>query len=161
VKRKLLVKTRTKTGLGIIHKERVVADPARWLFVSMIQRAEKKMPSTSNSAESKNRPLNDKTTRTNSLWASFFLLSETMFRKLRPFCEILETGFQQALKKGVRCPQTVPCEQRRAEWENFGITANQRDCGETVLVSALYRVHIPCSHQFSIEVSCPILRDEM
>jgi hypothetical protein len=66
IERKLLVKSLAKTRLGLIHAQLVVADPVRWLFVSMIHVIGTKTPSTTNSFESMNEHLNNKTTRTNS-----------------------------------------------------------------------------------------------
>jgi hypothetical protein len=84
-----------------------------------------------------------------------------MFRKLGTFRELSDAGLRRGPKEGVRSGRTLAVEQIRSECENFGTSADHCDCEETVLASALYRGHIPCSHQFSFGVSGPTLSDEI
>jgi hypothetical protein len=65
------------------------------------------------------------------------------------------------LKKAVRHAQILSVGQMRAECESFDITADYCHCEQTVLVSLVYRIYIPCSRKFSIGVSLSTCSDEI
>jgi hypothetical protein len=50
----------------------------------------------------------------------------------------------------MRRSQTVTVEQMRAEYKSFAKTSEYCEWEETLLLSALYLVRAPCSHQFSL-----------
>jgi hypothetical protein len=152
---KHLLKMLRMVGLGMTNGRIGVDDQVKWDAISMIKRVEVNLPSTSNALESFHGHANEQTPRRNDFLPSIVRASTMMIRKTLSFRASLEANFAIVVRKAHRRAKNTDPEILSREREQYETTIADCGCGETRHYSAMYRIHCPCSHQYSIGASKP------
>jgi hypothetical protein len=139
-----------KVGRGFVDGVITFTDSGRtrWRQVSMLERVETRMPTTSNTIESLNGRLNEKTPRFNSFWGSLHRLREAIMKKTGNYFFSVKHNLSYAMVRAERRGQILPADRMRREMDFFETTAEHCLCGETVFASGMYRTDVLCSHRF-------------
>jgi hypothetical protein len=150
-----LHKALRKVGLGFRRGRIVVEDVARWHEVSMMERVETAMPTTTNSLESTHGHLNAGTPRRNSFWSSLHRIISAILSKSANHWSCVEHNFADEVRGSfTRFSKTDPVVmQQEVNW--YQTTTTSCRCGETIHLSRMYGVHMPCSHQYSLGAKKP------
>ncbi|KAK8892033.1 hypothetical protein M9Y10_029255 [Tritrichomonas musculus] len=88
-----------KVGLSFIQNKIEITDPKRWQQVSLIQRKEYRMPSTTNSLESTHGHLNHEISRRKNFWKSMFKISNHLIQKVNTFQQNVQHNYNYQKKK--------------------------------------------------------------
>jgi hypothetical protein len=140
-----------KAELGIENDSIVIIHRDRSKQGSIWQRAEAwNMPATTNSVESMNGQMNEKTPKRNSFWRSMFSIVGMMFQKTQLFRQHTLQNFNDALKPARKRTRRGPIDIMTAECQYFTSSAEKCEYSDTRLQSKMFRVQIPCSHQFAL-----------
>jgi hypothetical protein len=139
-------------GLAFLEGRIQIVNQGRWRQVSMLERGGTKMPATSNAIESLNGRLNGVTPRLNSFWGSLTRLADISLRRGEAFHRCLIHNFQYEYRKAVKRHAVIATEQMDRELAFVETTDVTCLCGETALTSDMYRIPVPCSHQFALLV---------
>jgi hypothetical protein len=123
---------------------------ARWRQVSMLERFDTKMPTTSNTIECLNGHLNERTPRFNTFWGSLHRLRELIIQRIDNFHNCLVHNMRYEQRKARRRCRCLPAARMRRELGFFCTTSDQWRCGETRFACELYRADIPCSHRLAL-----------
>ena len=118
------------------------------------------MPSTTNSLESSHGHLNGKIPRRNDFWSGMTRLVEFIIIKENNFKKALRCNFSRAirvLEKTTKLNMNSMEEQKGA----YNTSLTTCDCGETLLISKLFRTKIPCSHIYSMTATLPTFPDNL
>jgi hypothetical protein len=144
-----------KAGLAINFREGVVqsiviANRERWAQVSIVQKIEDHLPSTTNSLESMNGHLNASVTRNNGFWPSLLRLTEHIEHGIQHFALSVKHNFNRATHKTWALAQSLDITEMNNQIAYFHSTKETWECVETLHVSTLYGIHIPCCHQMHL-----------
>lgn len=155
-----LNKVLSKVGLAFKKKKIVVNDARRWEQVSMQKRAAFKMPSCTNQIESAHGHLNALVPRRNSFFSSIQrLIEETLYRTLN-----LETNFKNnysRFKKKIKnIAKSTPDLVMKSMIADYGTDINEKvcHCGQSILMSSMMDIHLPCSHLYHIGEKFPSIQ---
>lgn len=123
-----------------------IFDAEQWDSISLIERVKYKLPTTTNALESSHGHLNSKTPRRNDFYTSLSRLISFTIEKTHNFKKAYQTNFNRAKRKIF--DQCSPFYEQLLikESAQYNSTKEKCDCGETVLLSAMMRVKLPCSH---------------
>ena len=140
-----------KAGLAYLPetKKIIVADTEKWDAISQIERIKYSMPSTTNALESSHGHLNSQIPRRNNFWSAMLRLTKYVLRKEYGFNESLIRNYQREkriIKKTAKDNSSIIDKQI----QYYNTTPDKCECGETSLLSKMFRVKIACSHIFSI-----------
>jgi hypothetical protein len=115
------------------------------------------MPTKTNSLESTQGHLNAKTPRRNPLWQSLFRISLAMQTKSKSLWSCVQNNFANEVRelftRSMKLDRTLM--QQEVDW--YQTTSISCNCGETIHLSSMYRVTMPCSHQYFLRVVKPSL----
>jgi hypothetical protein len=150
-----LKKTLRKVGLDLKRGRIVIGNAERWHEVSMMERVETAMPTTTNSLESTHGHLNADTPRRNSFWPSLHRIIGAILTKSTNFWSCIQHNFAdevcESLTRFVKTDPVVM--QQEMDW--YKTTPRSCGCGETIHLSKMYGVRMPCSHQYCLGVAKP------
>jgi hypothetical protein len=150
-----LDKALRKVGLAMRNGVIIVENEERWHEVSMLERVETAMPTTTNSLESSHGHLNEKTPRRNTFWKSLARIICTMLTKSTNFWSCVHHNFADEVRESFgRFLKMDPMVLRQEiNWYRTSRTAC--NCGETIHLSKIYGIQMPCSHQYGLGVEKP------
>jgi hypothetical protein len=114
------------------------------------------MPATTNCEEAMNRHINDNTPRRNSFWRSMFCIAGMMFQKTQLFRFHALHNFHNAVKRARQRARQVPASVMMAECQFFQASPHSCNCTETRLQSKMFRMNLPCIHQFAMRFQAGI-----
>jgi hypothetical protein len=139
-------------GMAFLDGQVEIVNHSQWRHVSMLERAGTKMPATSNAIESLNSHLNGITRRSNAFWGSLTRLANITLRKWEGFHRCLLHNFHYECRKAVRRHTAIATDQMDRELAFF--QTNDVAClsGGVKLAWDMYRILVPCSHQFALLV---------
>jgi hypothetical protein len=123
----------------------------RWRQVSMLERLNTNMPTTSNTIESLNGRLNAKTPRFNCFWGSLHRLREAIVNKTGRFQSSLSHNMCYEKRKANRRFENLPPERMTREIAFFYPDGRPQGClcGEMAFARTLYRAEFFCSHRIA------------
>jgi hypothetical protein len=126
-----------------------IADLGRWQQVSMLTRVRERLPPTTNCLESIHGHLNESTPRNNTFWASMCRLGAQMARSLEGFSLAVRHNFNHACRKAQDMATMLLKDgpERTAQLAYFQSSIGQCSCGQTVHLSFMYGMDIPCAHR--------------
>jgi hypothetical protein len=141
-----------KVGLFYRDGNLVFADPqkTRWRQVSLLERLDTHMPTTSNTIESLNGRLNAKTPRFNCFWGSLHRFRKTIVNKTERFWRSLSHNKEYERGKATRRAKNLPADRMARELAFFHTTQDACLCGETAFARTLYRTDVLCSHRLAV-----------
>ena len=146
-----------KAGLTFDGREVVIVDEDKLNRVSMIKRVEARMPSTTNSLESSHGHLNSKLPRHNAFWPSLQRIATSITDKTFRYNEMMKHNYSR-IKRDVKYrAKKYAGPNIQDQIRRFNSTIDSCECGETKLQSALLRINIPCSHQYTLGAEFPSL----
>jgi hypothetical protein len=125
------------------------ADPerTRWRQVSMLERLDTRMPSTSNTIESLNGHMNDTTPRHNTLWGALLRIEWIFSRKIEYFQDCVYHNQRYERRQVVKRLRGLSPDQMAREITFFQPKEDSCPCGQTTVASQMYRLDIACSHR--------------
>ena len=146
-----LTKTLSKAGLAFCpeKKEIIIADFTKWETISQIERIKYAMPSTTNALESSHGHLNARIPRRNNYWSAMLRLVMYVMNKENNFSEALQRNYQRE-KRVVMKTFKENSSLIEQQIHYYNTTESKCECGETTLLSKMFRVNIACSHIYSI-----------
>ena len=155
-------KTLGKAGLHFdINTLKVeIIDHTVWSAVSQMHRIALCMPSTTNSLEASHGHLNEKLPRRNDFWTGMKRLIEFLIVKENGFKKALKCNFTRALRVLEKTTK-LNMESMEQQKSFYSTSLTHCNCGETLLISKLYRTQIPCSHIYSISRTFPKFPDNL
>jgi hypothetical protein len=139
-----------KAGLGVTDAlEILVQDEARWQQVSMLTRVHEDMPPTTNALESIHGHFNESTPRNNTFWASMCRLGAQMVRSLKGYGVAVRHNFARASRKTRDMLWVLKRSQqeRTLQLQFYQPIPGHCPCGQTVHLSSMYGIDIPCAHR--------------
>lgn len=136
-----------KVGLSYENGLILINDDKRWREVSMLERADIKMPSTTNSLEAFHGQLNNQIPRRNSFWNAFYRLCKNFMRKNNSINDLIHHNYvyekKQTVGKGLRNFERI-----ESEVKFYQTTEKHCLCGQNKLISSILDVDFPCIHRF-------------
>jgi hypothetical protein len=157
--RRLLSRTLAKVGLAFESGRIQQLDRCRWCAVSMMERVEYRLPTTSNALESTHGHANECTPRRNEFLQAVMRVGTMMIRKTLSFRQALKHNFATMVRKARRRAEFIDRATMEAEIAQYGTTLEGCRCGETIHMSAMYRQACPCSHQYALGAVKPATPD--
>jgi hypothetical protein len=147
--------TRCLKKVGLFYRNGTLlptdADATRWKQVSMLERLDTNMPTTSNTIESLNGRLNGKTPRFNCFWGSLHRLREAIIHKTDRFHSCLWHNMGYEKRKATRRFENLPPNRMTRELAFFHTGGPEGClCGETAFARTLYRADFFCSHRLAL-----------
>jgi hypothetical protein len=138
-----------RIGLAMGQEGIAFADPerTRWRQVSMLERLDTRMPSTSNTIESLNGHMNDTTPRHNTLWGALLRIEWIFSHKIECFQDCVYHNQRYERRQVVKRLRGLPPDQMAREITFFQSEEDCCPCGQTIFASQMYRLDIPCSHR--------------
>lgn len=124
-----------------------VCDEERWTSVSLIERVNFKMPTTTNSLESSHGHLNSTIPRRNDFYTSLTRLIEFTIHKSHNFSKSYATNFNRAKRQISNQSSVFYHKILDKECIQYNTTRDACECGETTLLNAMMRCELPCSHR--------------
>ena len=118
----------------------------QWKAVSLIKRADYKMPTTTNALESSHGHLNARIPRRNDFYTSLTRLITFIIHKTHNFRKAYSTNFCRAKRRiaDASTPFFNPLLEK--ESLQYKSTKETCKCGETTLLNSMMRTNLPCSH---------------
>jgi hypothetical protein len=113
----------------------------------MIERVPMRMPAATDSLESTHRHLNATTPRRNSFWGSMHRIGEMMRMKSTQLSSCVRHNFNDEIRISFKCSERLDAEVMAQERHCYNIAVTSCDCGETIHLSGVYGIRMPCSHQ--------------
>ena len=152
-----LEETLNYVGLTFQNKEIDFFDLQRWSEVSMIQRSQYNMPSTTNTIESTHGHLNEITPRRNCFFTSIYRLIMSIMSQIHNFNMKMHHNYRQVI---CDVKKTKAKELHFEEKCHFYTTKlHSCNCGETVLYTNMFKVDVPCSHRLYLGALFPDIKD--
>ena len=128
----------------------------RWKEVSMIERSQYRMPSTTNQIECKHGHLNDETPKNNGFIASLYRLIVSLNNQVHQFNRNMYKNYKKVTNDVIN-------KSRKNNIENqcdfYNSTQENCECGEVTLYSSMFQLDIPCPHRFFLGAQFPDLED--
>lgn len=124
----------------------VITDKNRWKQVSLFERIQKVMPSTTNSLESSHGHINENIPRRHNFFHSLNKLVKWSNRKISNFQKLLSKNFDYIVNKSIKKLQSKSSNDMIKECKYYQSTMFTCNCGEVSLESKLYRTPLKCSH---------------
>lgn len=145
-----LQKTLEKAGLRYDVNEHkiLIANTETWNSISQIKRIEYSMPATTNALESSHGHLNSQVPRHNEFWSAMTRLVNFVIVKQNNFERAYQTNFaraQRKIKESALEFQSTMLNERQF----YNTKHDSCECGETKLLSKMFRIEIPCKHIYS------------
>ena len=155
-----LEKTLSKVGLhyNVDTLEIEVANFVIWDKFSQVKRIDYAMPSTTNALESSHGHLNKKTPRRNDFWSAMMRLVKFVIRKESNFETAFKNNYSRVkrlIQKKLKTATVAVIKQQ----EYYQTTNETCLCGETKLLSKMFRTEIPCTHVYQKSRKFPTLPD--
>lgn len=156
---KQLKNTLKKVGLIFDGQTIKVDKQKRWESVSMLYRAKYSMPSCTNQLESTHGQMNSSIPRRNSIWPSIERIMHAIMKKNRDFSSHFDHNYQYYKAKIRRICKSTPNSlmEKMIKQYHTNLINNTCDCGESCLLSSMFKKSIPCSHLFYMGVQFPDL----
>jgi hypothetical protein len=151
----LLIKMLRKIGLNLKQGKIKIENKERWEEVSMLERVKTGMPTTTNSLESLHGHLNAKTPRRNGFWQSLFRIESAMCTKSTRLWTSVQHNFANEVRKSYTRSVKLDRSTMQQEVRWYHSTQSSCNCGETNHLSVVYRVPMPCSHQYFLGIAKP------
>ena len=144
----LLQKTLASCGMTFNKEESKIEiyNAEQWDSVALIERAKYKMPTTTNALESSHGHLNALIPRHNDFYTSLSRLIKFIIEKTHNFKKSYRTNFNRARRKILDQSSKFYNPLLIKESLQYQSTHEKCACGETILLSAMMRVDLPCSH---------------
>ena len=149
--------TLEKIGAKITSNTIKIIDEEKWKKVSMMERKNFKMPSTTNALESTHGHLNEKTPRNNNFYMSFYRIVKSMMMKTNTIQEHIQYNYQRCKRKTNNMLTKIDNEQLKKQMLFYQTSQNQCHCSENCLEKAMLGIDIPCHHRLSLNASFPSL----
>ena len=146
-----------KVGLAYIDGNLMISDENLWAECSMLKRANTKMPSCTNQLESVHVSMNTLTPRRNSFWSSMKRLIDETNNRTRRFDSNFRQNYARHKRKIKRIISNTPRPQFESAIQYYQTNAEDEICfcGESVLMSSMLDVQIPCSHLHHLGMPFP------
>jgi hypothetical protein len=155
-----LNKALERVGLAFRRGQIVVQSSGRWREVSMKEMGGAAMPTTTNSLESSHRHSNARTPRRNTLWESMHRIVGAMLTKSTTLWGCIQYNSPGEARKSFRRASNMDLVMMQQEVRYSQATPASCNYGETIHLSRIYRVSMPCSHQYSLDVVKPSVPQE-
>lgn len=131
-----------------IEKHKIeITDIDQWKAISMKERVDFKMPSTTNALESSHGHLNALLPRRNDFYTALSRIIDFVIEKTHNFKKAYITNFNRTKRKIE--DQTSPFYRPLIlkELHQYKSTIDSCECGEVALLNNMLRTNIPCSHK--------------
>jgi hypothetical protein len=122
----------------------VVQSPERWREVSIRERVGAGIPTTTNSLESSHGHSNARTPGRNTLRESLRDIIGAMLTKSTTLWRCIQHNFVGEARELVRCPSNMDLVMMQQEVRDYQTTPASCNSGETIHLSRIYRVSMPC-----------------
>ena len=145
-----------KAGLNydVQKKQIVIANEETWKNISQIERIELCMPSTTNALEASHGHLNGKVPRHNDFWTAMKRMVNFTLNKENNFEASYKANYYREERK-VKETMRMNREAMQDQLKSYESTPSTCKCGETKLLSKMFRIDIPCSHMFYLKREYP------
>lgn len=132
-----------------------ICNKEQWRAISLIERANYKMPTTTNALESSHGHLNSLIPRRNNFYTSLTRLINFIVCKTQNFKKAYITNFNRAKRK--IADQVTPFYHPILSKESvqYKSTRTKCECGETIILNEMMRTKLPCSHMHYKGASFP------
>ena len=147
-----------KVGLSFKEKKKIsIEDQDRWEEVSMVHRASFKMPSCTNQLESTHGHLNAQLPRNNSFWPGMQRIADYIMKKIHNYELFYEQNYSRYKRKVKNTCNNTPLNimQNMIRSYKTDITSETCLCGESVLISSMLQIKLPCSHLYFLGMQFP------
>ena len=155
--KKQMNKALQKIGMQFENGVIMINNENRWKKVSMLERVKMRMPSTTNTLEATHGHLNGMTPRRNEFWQSLGRVTKALLKKDFLLNERMYSIYSNQKRKIMKRVKMLPQETMENEIHFYETTINKCLCGETVLMSAMLRIDLPCSHRVVLGAVFPCL----
>ena len=144
----LIQKTLATCGMhfNCASKKIEIFNEDQWKAVSLIKRADYKMPTTTNALESSHGHLNARIPRRNDFYSSLSRLITFIIDKTHNFNKAYSTNFHRAKRKITDASSPFFNPQLEKESLQYESTRETCKCGETTILNNMMRTNLPCSH---------------
>ena len=127
----------------------VIVDESRWKCVSMKERMQFRMPSTTNALESTHDHLNKKTPRRNNFYMSIYRIVTAIMLKSQRIEKSIHNNLIRTKKATLNYQRTIPESRFAAEMTSYVSTASSCSCSDNKLLSVIFGIDIPCPHRIA------------
>lgn len=136
-----------KDGLKFDNKLMQIDDEPLWKSVSMMNRIQSKMPSTTISLESFHRQINQQIPRRNNFWKAFHKLVMHFYRKAQNNQEAINHNYLYEKRTTLRHRFHL-CEERiKQQISEYKTTITSCQCGGNKCLSAIMNIDFPCANR--------------
>ena len=141
-----------KVGLTFDKSEKTttIIDPQRWQSISLLERIQYRMPSTTNALESTSGHLNSKTPRRNNFFISLQRLVLAIMKKSNNIDKNIRRNYNTAKRKTFQHQAKVLLQRIEEEISYYESTRDHCHCGENKLLGAIYIMDLPCIHRIKL-----------
>lgn len=155
-----LEKNLNKVGLTFVNMNKIkVLDDEKWDEISMVRRAKYRMPSCTNQLESTHGHMNSQIPRRNSFWPSMQRLCQNIMQKIQNFENHFKHNYYRYKNKIKYICTHTPEDIMRKSIIHYQTDIDTQSClcGESILISAMLGVNLPCSHLLFLGMDFPKL----
>ena len=135
-----------------------VTDVAKWRAVSMQERVDLRMPSTTNALESTHGHMNAKTPRNNNFFSAIHRIVKAMMLKTNTINQSIQNNYKRLIRETKREEEA---KRRNGSMKDhvayYNTTADRCHCSSNKLESSILRIDVPCCHRVSLGATFPIL----
>ena len=149
-----------KVGLTFQNQQKIkVKDDEKWDERSMVRRAKYQMPSCTNQLESTHGHMNSQVPRRNSIWPSMNRICQNIMTKIQKFEDHYKHNYYRYKNKIKNTCSHTPEDIMRSMINHYQTDINTTSClcGESILISSMLGVNLPCSHLFFLGMEFPKL----
>lgn len=136
-----------KDGLKFVDKLMQIDDQPFWKSVSMMNRIQRKMLSTTNSLESFHGQINKQTPRRNYFWKAFYKLVLHFYRKAQNIQEAMNHNFLYEKRTTLQQGFHYCKERMKQQISEYKTTITRCLCGGNKFLSAIMNIDFQCAHR--------------
>lgn len=144
-----------KVGLKFEKDLIQIEDEELWKSVSMINRIQSKMPSTTNLLEAFHGQINQQTPRRNNFWKAFYKLAMHFNRKAQNIQDTINHNYLYEKRATLRHGICLHEERMNQQISEYHTTPTSCQCGGNKLLSSIMNIDFPCAHRVQMGAEFP------